>query len=89
MTGPHPDPLALDAHLEPSALYCGFDVREPIVAALSTAVSLKRIADALEALTALTSGDGVHQAHTALHFAITNAAYEAGRSFQAGTRSDR
>lgn len=50
MTGPHPDPLALDAHLEPSALHAGFDVREPIVSALSQAVSLKRIADALEIL---------------------------------------
>ena len=86
MTGPHPDPLALDAHLEPSALYCGFDVREPIVAALSTAVSLKRIADALEALTMAGAG---HRLHEELIGPVTNLAWEAGRNFQAGTRTDR
>ena len=89
MTGPHPDPLALDAHLEPSALCCGFDVREPIVAALSTAVSLKRIADALEALTSLAKPGAVQNGLYDIQSSITNLAWEAGRNFQAGTRTDR
>lgn len=84
MTGPHPDPLALDAHLEPSALHAGFDVREPIVSALSQAVSLKRIADALEMLTRPSHDQSVEFTNLVQHIA-----WEAGRSFQQGTRTDR
>lgn len=46
MSGPHPDPLALEAHLEPSAV-AELGTRSETVLQASIAVSLKRIADAL------------------------------------------
>lgn len=46
MTGPHPDPLALDQNLEPAAVATMGTVCEAVLMA-SIAVSLKRIADAL------------------------------------------
>lgn len=49
----------------------------------SIAISLKRIADRLDAL-----GSG-EDMDPRLHNTITNLAWEAGRSFQAGTRTDR
>lgn len=51
--------------------------------AVSMAISLKRIADRLDAL-----GSG-EDMDPRLHNTITNLAWEAGRSFQAGTRTDR
>jgi hypothetical protein len=49
---------------------------------LSQAISLKRIADAL-------SGTGLDDLITGLHGPLPNLAWEAGRSFAAGQRTDR
>ena len=69
------------AQLEPRAQYTRFVPFVSMTKAvqISQAISLKRIADVLEKVPDLSS----------LHGDITNMAWEAGRSFQAGTRTDR
>lgn len=85
MTGPHPDPLALDQNLEPSAVATLGTATSTVIDA-SAAISLKRIADALEALT--TAGATGPLQGDIWGF-VSNLAWEAGRNFQAGTRTDR
>lgn len=48
---------------------------------ISQAISLKRIADSLEKLSAMD--------HVELTSLVTNLAWEAGRNFQSGLRTDR
>lgn len=73
-TGPHPDPLALEAHLEPSAVHEWSSTDHPhLMIMASVAISLKRLADKV---------DG-GQLDT--HF-FTDAAYHAGQAFERGRR---
>jgi type 1 glutamine amidotransferase len=77
---------AVADQIEPAARDMIGDGDEMLIAAASIAISTKRQADALEKIAgALTSGEGLD----GLHGTISNMAWEAGRSFQAGTRTDR
>lgn len=71
------------SHLEPGVIFPGAEKMDLVTVEdshiqLSIAISLKRVADAL---TTVNVGD--------LHGTITNMAWEAGRSFAAGQRTDR
>ena len=66
------------SYIEPEAKNSALSISEQ--AALSTAISLKRLADVAEKLT----GD-THDAK----MEFMSFMWEAGRSFQSGTRSDR
>ncbi|MDP1598982.1 hypothetical protein [Phenylobacterium sp.] len=75
MSGPHPDPLALDQNLEPSAVATMGTACETVLMA-SIAVSLKRIADKLEQI----APNGLDP------WFLDQAAYNAGLSFERGRR---
>lgn len=71
--------------LEPAAI-AELGTKSSTVINASAAISLKRIADALEALTAA-GASGPLQGE--IWGFVSNLAWEAGRNFQAGTRTDR
>lgn len=80
MSGPHPDPLELAAHLEPAAVR-ELGTKSETVLQASAAVSLKRIADALETLVAPASGFGLNDLLSENHL------WNLGRAFGNGQRT--
>lgn len=83
MDEPHP----FDGQFEPPAeAVAKANPRIPLpeIAQASIAISLKRLADVADKLTV-----GNYDAIIALTSFIQNIAWEAGRSFQQGTRTDR
>lgn len=81
-----PTPTHLDHakdQFEPAAKY--LQGPADVTAQVSIAISLKRLADIAEKL----SSPDIHDARLSLIGFIQNLSWEAGRSFQQGTRTDR